>query len=175
MLYLLFGDSAAKWIAFSGLILAFLFTCILLKLLQNVLPRDGGRAFAVNGILSQGKPRGAGIVFILVFCVMTLLFVPVERELVIYLIMIVAAMLSGYFDDSSKTPWGEYKKGLIDLIIAFVCAFSYVNFNGTELSILLFGTSVALPKPLFIILAMILIWASINVTKIGRASCRERV
>ena len=164
MLYLLFGDSAAKWIAFSGLILAFLFTCILLKLLQNVLPRDGGRAFAVNGILSQGKPRGAGIVFILVFCVMTLLFVPVERELVIYLIMIAAAMLSGYFDDSSKTPWGEYKKGLIDLIIAFVCAFSYVNFNGTELSILLFGTSVALPKPLFIILAMILIWASINVT-----------
>ena len=41
-------------------------------------------------------------VFILVFCVMTLLFVPVERELVIYLIMIAAAMLSGYFDILQK-------------------------------------------------------------------------
>ncbi|MBQ9120141.1 MAG: phospho-N-acetylmuramoyl-pentapeptide-transferase [Lachnospiraceae bacterium] len=164
MLYLLFGDAAAKWIAFFGLILAFLMTCILLQTLQNILPRDGGRAFAVNGILSQGKPRGAGIVFILVFCLMALLCVPIDRELVIYLIMIVAAMLSGYLDDSAKTPWGEYKKGLIDLVIAFVCAFSYVNFNGSDLTILLTGTTVTLPKAVYIILAMILIWASINVT-----------
>lgn len=164
MLYLLFSDSAAKWIAFFGLVLAFLLTCFLLRALQNVLPRDGGRAFAVNGALSQGKPRGAGIVFILVFCVMALLFVPFEKELLIYLIMIVVAMLSGYLDDSSKTPWGEYKKGFIDLIIAFVCAFSYVNFNGSDITIMLSGTSFTLPKALYIILAMILIWASINVT-----------
>lgn len=164
MLYLLFSDSAAKWIAFFGLVLAFLLTCFLLRALQNVLPRDGGRAFAVNGALSQGKPRGAGIVFILVFCVMALLFVPFEKELLIYLIMLVAAMLSGYLDDSSKTPWGEYKKGLIDLIIAFVCAFSYVNFNGTDITIMLSGASFTLPKAVYIILAMILIWASINVT-----------
>lgn len=164
MLYLLFPDSAAKWIAFFGLVLAFLLTCFLLRVLQNVLPRDGGRAFAVNGALSQGKPRGAGIVFILVFCVMALLFVPFEKELLIYLIMLVAAMLSGYLDDSSKTPWGEYKKGVIDLVIAFVCAFSYVNFNGSDLTIMLSGASFTLPKAVYIILAMILIWASINVT-----------
>lgn len=164
MLYLLFNDSAAKWIAFAGLVLAFLLTCILLKLLQNVLPRDGGRAFAVNGILSQGKPRGAGIVFILIFCIMALLFVPVDREMVIYLIMIAAAMMSGYLDDSSKIPWGEYKKGSIDLVIAFVCAFTYVNFNSPTLFILIADTAFPLPKALYIVLAMILIWASINVT-----------
>lgn len=164
MLYLLFSDSAAKWIAFFGLVLAFLLTCILLRALQNILPRDGGRAFAVNGILSQGKPRGAGLVFILVFCAAALLFVPFERELLIYLIMIAAAMLSGYLDDSSKTPWGEYKKGLIDMLIAFVCAYTFVNFNGPVFSVLLTGTAVTLPKPLFILLAMILVWVSINVT-----------
>lgn len=164
MLYLFFNDSSAKWIAFAGLIAAFALTCVLLKLLQNILPRDGGRAFAVNGTLSQGKPRGAGIVFILVFCAMALLFVPFDRELLIYLIMIVAAMLSGYLDDSSKTPWGEYKKGLIDLVIAFVCAFTYVNFCGSTFRILLTDTLVTLPKPVFILLAMVLIWASINVT-----------
>ena len=168
MLYLLFSDSAAKWIAFLGLILAFLLTCFLLKTLQNILPRDGGRAFAVNGALSQGKPRGAGIVFVLVFCGMALLFVPFEKELfkefAIYLIMLVAAMLSGYLDDSSKTPWGEYKKGLIDLVIAFVCAYSYVNYNGSDMTIMLSGTTFTLPKIVYIILAMILIWVSINVT-----------
>lgn len=164
MLYLLLPDSAAKWIAFFGLILAFLLTCFLLKALQNILPRDGGRAFAVNGALSQGKPRGAGLVFILVFCAIAFFFVPFEKELLIYLIMLAAAMLSGYLDDSSKTPWGEYKKGLIDLVIAFVCAFSYVNFNGTDITIMLFNTSFTLPKAVYILLAMILIWVSINVT-----------
>lgn len=164
MLYLLLPDSAAKWIAFFGLILAFLLTCFLLKTLQNILPRDGGRAFAVNGALSQGKPRGAGLVFILVFCAAAFFFVPFEKELLIYLIMLAAAMLSGYLDDSSKTPWGEYKKGLIDLVIAFVCAFSYVNFNGTGITIMLFNTSFTLPKAVYILLAMILIWVSINVT-----------
>lgn len=164
MLYLLFPDSAAKWIAFIGLILAFLLTCFLLKTMQNILPRDGGRAFAVNGALSQGKPRGAGIVFILVFCIFALLFIPFEKELLIYLIMIIAAMLSGYLDDSSRTPWGEYKKGLIDLVIAFVCAFSYVNYNGTDMTIMLADYTLTLPKAVYIVLAMILIWVSINVT-----------
>ena len=164
MLYSLFDSSYGKGIAFLGLLLAFLLTCILLKTLQNILPRDGGRAFAVNGVLSQGKPRGAGIVFILVFVVTALLFAPMSRELIIYLLMLVGAMMSGYLDDSSKAPWGEYKKGLIDLVIAFVCAFTYVNFNSSKLTILLTGQELILPTWLYVILAMILIWASINVT-----------
>lgn len=132
--------------------------------MQNILPRDGGRAFAVNGGLSQGKPRGAGIVFILVFVFSAIMFSPINREIIIYLIMLIAAMMSGYLDDSSKAPWGEYKKGLIDLVIAFVCAFTYVNFNTSKLTIMLTGQEFILPNWLYIILAMILIWASINVT-----------
>ena len=30
---------------------------------KNILPRDGGRAYAINGSKSVGKPRGAGIIF----------------------------------------------------------------------------------------------------------------
>lgn len=164
MLYSLFSNTNGKGIAFFGLLFAFLATCILLELLQNVLPRDGGRAYAVNGGLSQGKPRGAGIVFILVFVFSAILFSPMSRELLIYLIMLIGAMMSGYLDDSSKAPWGEYKKGLIDLIIAFVCAFTYVNFNSSKLTIMLTGQEFILPAWLYVILAMILIWASINVT-----------
>ena len=164
MLYSLLDHISGKNIAFTGLVLAFLVTCFLLKILQNVLPRDGGRAYAVNGGLSQGKPRGAGIVFILVFVVETLLFIPFSREMTIYLLMIIAAMMSGYLDDSSKAPWGEYKKGLIDLIIALVCAVTYINFNGTTITIMILEKSYSLPAVVYVILAMLLIWASINVT-----------
>lgn len=169
MLYSLFDSSYGKGIAFTGLILGFLFTCFLLKMLQNILPRDGGRAFAVNGVLSQGKPRGAGIVFILVFTALAILFIPTSkgnelRELLIYLIMIIGAMISGYLDDSSKNPWGEYKKGLIDLVIALVCALTYVNFNSTTFTIMFTNTEVTIPVVLFVLLAVVLIWVSINVT-----------
>lgn len=164
MLYAFFDTDFSKSLAFLGLLLAFIVTCILLKILQNVLPRDAGRAFAVNGILSQGKPRGAGIVFILVFTAFTILFVPVDREISIYLIMLVAAMMSGYLDDSSKAPWGEFKKGLIDLVIAFVCAITYVNFHSPTLTLMSTGQVIELPTAIYVILAMILIWVSINVT-----------
>ena len=164
MLYSIFDNFSGKSITFVGLLLAFLITCILLKVLQNILPRDGGRAYAVNGGLSQGKPRGAGLVFILVFVVATLLFVPITRELIIYLLMIIAAMMSGYLDDSSKAPWGEYKKGFIDLVIALVCAVTYVNFNGSTLTFLTTGSSIELNPVLYVLLAMLLIWVSINVT-----------
>ncbi len=164
MLYSLLDQISDKSIAFIGLLSAFLITCFLLKVLKNILPRDGGRAFAVNGGLSQGKPRGAGIVFILVFVVATILFVPVKREILIYLLMIIGAMMSGYLDDSSKAPWGELKKGLIDFIIALVCALTYVNFNGTTIQFLPFDFTLTLHPVLFIFLAIILIWVSINVT-----------
>ena len=55
--------------AFVGIMAAYALTCILLHFCGGMLPRDGGRDFAVDGKLSQGKPRGAGFVFILVFAV----------------------------------------------------------------------------------------------------------
>ena len=51
-------------------------TWILLPRLWNLLPRDRGRAFAVNAELSVGKPVSAGVIFIGVFAVVALLFVP---------------------------------------------------------------------------------------------------
>ena len=169
MLYKIFDAEAAKTLAFIGIFAGFLLTCLFLKVLKNILPRDGGRAFAVNGALSQGKPRGAGIVFIIVFSILAVLFVPFDtsnslKEMLIYILMIDAGMLSGYLDDSAKTPWGGLKKGLIDLAIALVCAVTYVNFNSTKVTFMITGTEFVFPAWLFIILAVILIWGSINVT-----------
>ena len=51
---------------YIGVIFAFAATLLFTKLFKNKLPRDGGREFAVDGKLSAGKPRGAGIIFVLV-------------------------------------------------------------------------------------------------------------
>ena len=149
---------------FLSILLAFFLTCISLKLFMNKLPRDSGRQYAINGALSKGKPRGAGIIFIIIFAILTLLFIPFRVETLIYLILIVCAMISGYLDDRSSTPWGEYLKGIIDLVIAVSTAYTFYNYNGSDITIQILQIHVTIPPVLFILLATILIWASINVT-----------
>lgn len=149
------------------LILAILLTGVLLKCLMHRLPADAGRAFAVNGEKSKGKPRGAGIIFILVFAVLGILFFVSDWENILYIVLIVAAMLTGYFDDASETPWNEYKKGLLDFLIAagvtatyMVSHMNHADKCGASLPTF-FGH--AIPPVVVAILAMILIWVSINV------------
>ena len=150
--------------AFLGIMSAFLLTCLFIHLFYSKLPTDQGRAFAHDGKLSAGKPRGAGFVFVVVFIAVTILFGHVKTENIIYLILIFAAMLTGFLDDCSKAPWGEYKKGLLDLIIAVMVAVTMINFNGTTISVVSLGITVAIPPVVYGILAVILIWVSINVT-----------
>ena len=101
---------------------------VLLKVFQNKLPRDKGREFAVDGEKSAGKIRGAGLVFICSFIVCALLFVPVSLEFGIYYALIFLGMLTGYLDDRSDKPWGEYKKGALDLLISLgTAAVSYTH------------------------------------------------
>ena len=110
------------------------------------------------------KPRGAGLIFVAAFTIAGILFVPFTAETLIYILLVVGGMLSGYLDDAAEKPWNEYKKGLIDLIIALAGAFTYVNFNGSTIMIPFTDMSVELPRWLYIILGIILIWGSINVT-----------
>lgn len=164
MLDLLFHEMNQGVCAFLGIMAAYALTCVLLHYCGNLLPRDGGRDYAVDGKLSQGKPRGAGFVFILVFAVAVFVFLPIDRERSIYVILTVAAMLTGFLDDCSKAPWGELKKGILDLVISVMVAITYVNFQGTTLSVAFLDTEIVLPKILFGVLATLLVWVSINVT-----------
>lgn len=151
-------------IALLRVAVAFLGTFFFLKWMMPYLPSDQGREYAVDGALSKGKARGAGIVFVLVFVVTVLLFTPVKLEHIIYLILVVLAMLTGFLDDAAKTPWGEYKKGFLDLVIAVLIAVTFIHYNSTEVTLALFGVSFVIPKILFGILVVILVWAAINVT-----------
>lgn len=151
-------------VATAGILFAFFATVLLLWKCKDKLPRDIGRDFAVDGKLSAGKPRGAGFLFVLIFVAAALLFAPIEVEWVIYLLLVSASMLTGFLDDCAKHPWGEYKKAILDLVIAVMVAVTYINYHGTTVNFLITGTSIELPVWLFGLLAVVLVWASINVT-----------
>lgn len=135
---------------------------ILLKIFKNKLPKDQGREFAFNGKLSAGKVRGAGIIFVCAFIVAALLFVPVSLEYIFYYILIFLGMLSGYLDDRAEKPWGEYKKGAIDLVISALTAANFVYFNQELTGISFFGMSLNIHPILFGIIATVLVWMLIN-------------
>ena len=74
MIYLL-GTYEHALVAFIGVLFAFAVTCIAIAKLNGYLPKDMGRQYAHDGALSAGKPRGAGIIFISVFCFCILLLI----------------------------------------------------------------------------------------------------
>ncbi len=164
MIYYILSSQFMKEITFFSVLFAFVLTCCAITLGKNTLPRDAGRAFAINGSKSVGKPRGAGIIFILTFTCSCAIFVRMNSEIIIYLILTLAAMLSGYLDDSSSSPWGNLKKGLIDFVIALMAAITYLHYNPNTFEIAFANVTVTLNPILYGILIIVLIWASINVT-----------
>ncbi len=151
-------------LAFGGILFAFVATVFATAKLGAYLPKDGGREFAHDGKLSAGKPRGAGIIFVLAFVVATCLFAPMKPELVIYLILIAISMVTGFLDDASKTPWGEYKKGFLDLCVAGLVAFTFLKYNPNQVEFAIFHVTITLPVALYAILIIVLVWTSVNVT-----------
>ncbi|HAB61591.1 MAG TPA: phospho-N-acetylmuramoyl-pentapeptide-transferase [Lachnospiraceae bacterium] len=149
-------------IVMIGIVVAFVITFLALKRPLPFLPSDKGRDYALNGNLSKGKIRGVGLTFVVCFLICSYIFLPVDREYVIYSILLFGVMLSGYLDDASDTPWNEYKKGLIDLILSVITILTFMDFNSTTIYI---GTAeLIIPKVLYIILGIILFWVAINVT-----------
>lgn len=164
MLHVLLSGNYDSLLAFCGIIFAFAATVFATARLSPFLPKDAGREFAHDGKLSAGKPRGAGIIFVLAFTAAGLLFAPVRAENVIYLILIVICMLTGFFDDASKTPWGEYKKGFLDLCVAAMVALTFLRYNSNVVELALFDIRFTLHPIVFALLAVVLVWTSVNVT-----------
>lgn len=157
-------NGSVPTVMFLGILFAFFATCFCTAKFHPLLPKDIGRDFAHDGKLSAGKPRGAGFIFILVFAASGLIFARLSGELVIYIILVVATMMMGFLDDASKVPWGEYKKGFLDFVIAAMVAVTFLNYNSNKVEIMITGTTITIPAVLFGILTVILVWASINVT-----------
>ena len=168
MITLLFDSLPSIYVA-AGSIIIFLLTFLFTAKLKGKLPTDIGRAYAVNAEKSKGKPRGAGIIFVSVFCVLSFLLAPFDVEYSVYLIFLFFAMMTGFLDDASRIPWSDYKKGILDLLISVGVAITFAAHNSTVIDFKLLSSligknlSLEIPYVVYVILATILIWMSINV------------
>lgn len=163
MLFYIFDSftNVQQYIAIAS-ILAFAICFVLLKLKLPFLPKDKGRAFAVNEEVSKGKIRGVGLIMICTFVLCSIFLLPTTKEFIFYDILIFLEMLSGYLDDASDSPWSDYRKGFIDLIICVIISVVFVYNNST--TIIIFNYEIYVHPVLFAVLSTVLLWIGINVT-----------
>lgn len=139
----------------------------------NWLPHDRGREFTIkeNAEAAKGKPTGAGSVFITLFVLICLLFVPMSWTRACILLLTWITMLTGFLDDRSTDSWGEYLKGALDLAISVITAFIlfYGTKNLSDDGVVRFwlpfvSNEIAVHPVVYIVITTIMLWASINTT-----------
>jgi len=129
-----------------------------------LLPTDRGRKFAVDADKSIGKPVSAGILFIPLFVIISLLVVPFDWMFVEILACVMVAMMVGYLDDRAIGGWSEYRLGGFDLIVAFFASMIICQLQPYTIWLPLFKDPIIISPWLFTLGATILIWVSINAT-----------
>ena len=156
--------SSPLFLAAFGPALAAALTWRLLPRFWGRMPPDHGKVFAVDGTKSQGKPTGTGLIFVIIYAVVCLLVAPPTPVFLQMLGCIFLAMLSGFLDDASETPWHEYKKAALDLGIVVLAALVFCQLKPVEWWLPFTKQVYSVPVWLFIPLAVALLWLSINAT-----------
>lgn len=146
-----------------GYAVSALATWIALPRLWDRLPKDRGRAFAVNAEQSVGKPISAGVIFVSIFCVAAFVFIPWGAISLRTLPLIFAAMLVGYFDDQ-RGGFSEYQLAAMDLAIALLASVAILGLKDWVIWLPGWKPPIALAPWLALPLATVLIWTSINAT-----------
>ncbi len=138
-------------------------TWIALPRLWRFLPTDRGRAFAVNADQSVGKPVSAGLIFVSIFCLASLVFVPFDARCVRTIPLMAAAMAVGFYDDR-RGGFSEYQLAAMDLVIALLAAAMIYGLTPATVWFPGWKGSVVLQPWIAIPLATAVIWLSINAT-----------
>ena len=144
--------------------LCWILTFVLLPRLAKLLPRDRGRAHAVQSSAAQGKPTGAGVIFVSIFTLVELVVLPPTNQSLAVILLNFLAMLSGWFDDKAVNSWSEYKKGLIDVFLAVVASTLLCDAQTTTIWLPFTKATLSVPPWLFIAGGTVLIWTAINST-----------
>ena len=147
-----------------GAALSALVVGVLLPRFWHILPTDRGRAFAQNANAARGKPTGAGFLVVLLLLPVLLLVVPLNLKIGSLLVCLVLAMVTGYLDDRSINPWGDYFKGSLDIIVAVLTSIAFCQFQPVACWLPFVKGEFSVPAWLFIPLAALLLWITINAT-----------
>ncbi len=163
-------QSNAVLIALS-LYSGFFITVKLLPRFYKFLPSDRGREFTLTKEAAKGKPTGSGVVFISIFVILCFVFAPMDILQMGTLLLTWLMMLTGFLDDRSEKGWGEYIKALLDFVIALAAAALLAwqltkqsDSGKLEFWLPFVSGSVTVPVWLYIIIAVVLLWTSVNTT-----------
>lgn len=151
------------FLAAAGFSAAVLATWLALPRLWGHLPTDRGRAFAVDADQSVGKPVSAGLIFVSIFALAALVFVPLDARPLLTLPLVLAAMVVGYLDDR-RGGFSEYQLAAMDLVIAIGAAVTIHGLLPATLWLPLWPAVIVLPAWMAIPLATGVIWLAINAT-----------
>ena len=133
--------------------------------LWHVLPHDRGKVLAADGgKMSKGKPTGAGLLICLLLLPVLLLVLHLDGWMFGVLACLGLTMLLGYWDDASKTPWGELRKGLTDLVVAIVMVVCMCRFQPVEIWVPFVKGTYVMPVWGYIPMAVALLWLTMNAT-----------
>ena len=151
------------FLAATGFAVSALATWIVLPRLWSRLPTDRGRAFAVDADKSVGKPVSAGLVFVSLFCLAALAFVPLGGRPLLTVPFVAAAMVVGFLDDR-RGGFSEYQLAVMDLAVAAGAAMVIHGFGPSPLWLPGWSGVLMLPPWLAIPLSTGVIWLAINAT-----------
>jgi len=129
------------------------------------LPRDRGKILAGDGgKRSLGKPTGAGFCFSLHLLPVILLFAPLDFWGLGVVVCLYLNMLFGYWDDKSELPWGELKKGVLDMLVALATAFFLCKARPVEVWLPFIKGVWLAPLWVYLPVAALLLWFTTNAT-----------
>ena len=152
------------FLAGLGTAVAAVLTWMLLPRLWHLLPTDQGREFAFDAERSIGKPVSAGLIFIPIFVITSVVVVPFDLMFIEIMFCVLVAMLVGYLDDRSVAGWSEYRLGAVDLALAFMASIVVCQLEPFTVWLPLYKDPIVVDPWLFILGATPLIWLSINAT-----------
>tara|TARA_E500000331_G_scaffold73712_2_gene68661 strand:+ start:3273 stop:4256 length:984 start_codon:yes stop_codon:yes gene_type:complete len=152
------------FLAGLGTAVAAALTWMLLPRLWHLLPTDKGREFAFEAERSIGKPVSAGLIFIPIFVITSVVVVPFDLMFIEIMFCVLLAMLVGYLDDRSVAGWSEYQLGAVDLALAFMTSIVVCQLEPFTVWLPLYKDPIVVAPWLFILGATPLIWLSINAT-----------
>jgi phospho-N-acetylmuramoyl-pentapeptide-transferase len=92
------------------------------------------------------------------------LVVPFFATLWLVIGCLVLAMLTGFMDDRSTVPWGEYMKGSLDLVVAILAGWALCRGEPATVWLPVIKHSLVLPAWLYIAVAAVVLWLTMNAT-----------
>lgn len=128
------------------------------------LPRDRGKALTPDGKQSEGKPTGAGVLVATYILPSLLLFVPLDWWGIGVVFCLYLSIWFGYLDDKSDLPWGQLKKGALDLLVAMLTAYFLCKGKPVELWLPFYKGVITIPVWCYLPYATLLLFITTNTT-----------